>query len=365
MPRFNISTLCFCLIALNGFSLATQADMMKDKVYAKSVMYAHSETAPVKQIVFDDFKGPDYDGGKRSFTHNHWESGVLKDGVKVAVVARYDYILSYTTDFAELVYADKNNQIIETNRTYDLFLDVFHARTYGLKLGYAFLITPSITMEIDLSALKVASFIDGAMNGNVLVANDTYDGDVSLNYVYSKDKLLDRETSRPNGYGYALDVRWDFQVSEQLEIDLEILDLFSQIKIDRAPFTEADANSERVNLGENGQIDVKPVLMGREGYREHTLRMNERISFEGRYRFTNDYISGLRFDRVDDRSYVSAVLNIPINEQYEFMSAYHLRTGAFTLGWQAETGHIALTSDQLDITKANTFGLSLGLAYLF
>lgn len=365
MPTQQINRLVFLVISLCLYSDITLAEIVKQEVYVETKMYGHSETAAIKQIVLDEFEGSDYAGGKGSFTHNVWESGVRFDGFKIAAIARYDYVLNYTTDVAELVYADKNDKKIETNRSYDLYLDIFHARTYGFKVGYSFSLLPSLIMDVDISALKVASFMDGSLNGNVLVGDDSYDGDIYLDYVYTKDKLLDRITAKPNGYGYALDLRWAFQANDRLNIDAKILDLFSQIKIDRAPFTTAKASSNRVNLDDNGQIDVKPVLTGREGFRKHTLRLPKQMSIEGGYRLDDFYIAGVRFDQYDQRTYTSLLLSIPFSDKQQFKSAYDFRTGAFTFDWQDQNWRCSITSDEIDITQARTFGLSFGLARQF
>ena len=365
MSYQKLTRFIFCLMIFCFFSINTQADMDKREIYVESKMYGHSETSSIKQIVFDNFEGSDYAGGKRSFTHNIWESGVRFKQFKLATLARYDYVLNYTEDVAELIYADKNDKQIETNREYALYLDVLHARSYGFKFGYSFALLPSLVMGVDVSALKLTSFMDGEITGNVLVGDDSYDGDIFLDYVYSQDKLLDRISDKPSGYGYAVDVRLGFQANERLSIDLQILDLFSQIKIDRAPFTTASATSNRVTLDANGKIDVKPVLRGRESYRKHTLKFPQRLSFEGRYVLSNANEAGLKFDRHDDSIYTSLLFNIPLNNKQQVQTAFDFRTEALTLGWQDEYWRCVITSDQFDISKARTFGLSFSFAHHF
>lgn len=362
MPDQKFTRFLFSIMLLFCYSIDIQADMEKREVYLESKMYGHSETSAIKQIVLDDFEGSDFAGGKRSFTHNIWESGVRFNQFKLAMLARYDYVLNYTQDVAELVYADKNDKEIETNRAYELYLDVLHARTYGFKFGYEFSFLPSLTMGVDFSALKLASFMDGDVSGNVLVGDDSYDGDVYLDYVYSKDKLLDRIADKPSGYGYALDLRWAFQINDVLKIDAEVLDLFSQIKIDRAPFTTAKATSNRVNLDPNGKIDVKPVLTGRESYRKHTLKLPLRISLEGRYLLSNAYEIGARFERYEESTYTSLLFTIPFDDKQQIETAFDFRTGALTLGFKDEFWRCSLTTDQLDISKARTFGLSFSFS---
>jgi len=108
---FRLSLIAAMLLSASKASIAGQAEF-----YLSSHIFGHSETAPIKQIVVDDFEGSDFDAGKHSFTHNVWEAGAVYKGIKLAVIARYDYALSYSEDTAYLVYADKNEIQIQKNK---------------------------------------------------------------------------------------------------------------------------------------------------------------------------------------------------------------------------------------------------------
>ncbi|KZY48867.1 MULTISPECIES: hypothetical protein [unclassified Oleiphilus] len=360
--RFTLLFLSLSFFILKSNAYAAPAEY---EAYLESDVYGHSETSSIKQIAFDEFKGPHYRQGEFSFTHNRWESGIRFNNFKIAAIARYDYVLDYSEDLAELVYTDKNKLEVDTNRDYELYLDVLHAHTSGVKLGYLTPLLPSLSMEVDISLLNMSAFMDGSLSGDVQISEDSYTGNIELDYVYDKDRLLERTAVAPDAYGYTLDLRWMFRPNEDLSIDAQILDLYSHIKINRAPTTSAQASSDRVNLDPSGRVDVKPVLTGREGYKEHTLRFPKRLSVEGRYRLSSMLEMGLGLHKYD--SWMTSRLHVNgfISEHGALQTVYDFKTKAVTLGWKGESWHFTLTSDRFDITDAYTFGSLIGASFRF
>jgi len=351
---FRQSVFSILLLAISRVVLAND-DVVE--FYLSSKVFGYSETAPIAQIVIDDFEGPDFDGGNHSFTHNVWEAGAIVNGFKLAGIARYDYALNYTRDLAYLVYADKNEVPIEKNRPYELNLSVFHARTAGLKMGYQFDIHEDMHWGVDVSYLEVSTFLDGDIDGAITVLDDDYQGDIHLDYVYDSDKLLDRQADKPEGQGFAVDLAWDWQVNRKLSFAAKWVDLYSAIKIERAPFTTATASSNRVSLDPLGRIDVKPVLSGRENYREHTLNFPRQMRLEGRYWVQESRQLGLRFYRYDRINFVSASILQMLKEEWSVDGEYNFSAQAVTLGVTHSTFRLALSSDRLDLERARTFGL--------
>lgn len=331
--------------------------------YALTNMYAHSQTSSIKQIVLDEFEGDNYDRGQHSFTHNLWELGGLYDSFKVAVLARYDYTLNYTEDVADLVYADRNDIPIGKNRTYDLYLDAVHMRSTGLKLGYEYAVSDSFSVSIDISGLQVTSYITGDINGLVEVTDDDYVGDIHLDYVYSKDKLLDRVADRPKGYGATLDFALNAQLSRELAVKFEVIDLVNHLKIKDAPYTTADATSNRWSFSPDGLIDVKPVLTGVEGYRDQRLKLEPRYLIASDYQLDEVWTVGVGLFHYDDYTYPSIRGVFSMNNGYSILTKLEFITEAIELGVQSAGWHLALMSDNINFSDAKTFGINASYQY--
>jgi hypothetical protein len=349
---FRLSLIAAMLLSASKASIAGQAEF-----YLSSHIFGHSETAPIKQIVVDDFEGSDFDAGKHSFTHNVWEAGAVYKGIKLAVIARYDYALSYSEDTAYLVYADKNEVQIQKNKRYELDLDVFHARTNGVKIGYQLDLNNDMRWEFDVSYLTVSTFLDGGIDGAITVLDDDYQGEINLDYVYDNDKLLDRQVEKTSGKGFAADLSWAWQANSKLGFAAKWIDLYSALRIERAPFTEAKASSSRVNLDAQGRIDVKPVLSGRERYRKHTLRFPRQMKLEGNYWLEDRQQLALRYYRYDRLGFVSVSLLQKLSQAWSVDGAYDFSAQALTFGLTHLNFRLELSSDHLDLYEARTFGL--------
>ena len=357
MFRYLISFSFFII----SFSSVLQAN--ETEFYFDSNLYGHSQTSSITQIVLDEFEGEDFDGGEHSFTHNIWEIGGVYKGLKLAAVARYDYTLNYTEDVAELVFREKNDKPIETNRTYDLYLDVLHMRSTGLKFGYQYKINNDIKISADASWLQVTSYMQGFIDGRVEVTDDDYVGDIALDYVYSKDKLLDRIARRPKGYGYTLDFHVQSQLTDSLALSISFLDLVNEINIKEAPYTAANATSNRLSISPEGLIDVKPILTGVEDYRDHRLKLEPRYDAEFLYGFDElwDVYAGVF--HYDDYTYSSLGFGYKVTESLGVKTVIDLKTQALELNLQSQAWSVGLISDDFNLNDARTFGLSWSLRY--
>jgi len=358
--KLNLKLSLILTISLSVFS--TSALAATTEFYLDSSMFAYSETAPIKQIVFDDFEGNKFEGGRHSFTHNRWELGARRNGWKAAYLIRYDYSLAYNEDTAELVYADKNNIEIEKNRNYSIKLDAIHARTTGLKLGYQWHVQDTLSLSADISYLQTSSFIDGDLNGQFTVLDDDYSGEIFLDYVYDKDKLLDRIVDEPTGKGFSLDLASEWQVNPALNVVFKATDLISRIRFDETPYTTAQASSNRVSFDSDGKIDVKPALSGQEGYRKHTLSYPRQFDLKAAYQFHSDYSVHGRWYRYDTLNFPSLGLSKSVSPSLSLRADFDLKSKASTLGAAGDNWHFSITSDRLTLENAMTFGLSF--AYL-
>jgi len=351
---FRLSLIAAMFLGTTSEAAAGQAQA---EFYLSSHIFGHSETAPIKQIVVDDFEGADFDAGKHSFTHNVWEAGAVYKGFKLAAIARYDYALSYSEDTAYLVYADKNEIPIETNKRYELYLDAFHARTNGVKIGYQLDLNNDMHWALDVSYLVVSTFLDGGIDGAITVLDDDYQGEINLDYVYDNDKLLNRQVEKTSGKGFAADLSWAWQANRKLGFSAKWIDLYSALNIERAPFTTARASSSRVSLDAQGRIDVKPVLSGRESYRKHTLKFPRQMRLEGNYWLDDSQQLALRYYRYDRLGFVSMSVLQTLSQTWSVDGAYDFSAQALTFGLTHSNFRLALSSDRLDFYEARTFGL--------
>ncbi len=331
------------------------------QIYNENHLFAHSETSTVKQIVMDDFRGPNLREGGYSFTHNRWELGLKHEHWRLGYVLRYDYALKYTHDTAELFYADKNDQPIQQDRRYEVFLAPIHARSWGLRLASSWPLAPTLSIEPSISYLQSKRLQQGQVSGFFVAENDRYSGQLDLDYVYDKDKLFDRVVTRPSGHGLAFDVALHWNMNESWQAHVAAIDLYHRINYSRTPFHAAKANSDRISFDDEGRIDVKPVLEGSQGYRSHVLRLPRQYRANLQHTLDEQWQISAAFYRYDRLNFPSLGLSYQDLAQSlpKFFGAYDFGAKAVTLGLQAASLRFSLTSDALEFDEAYTFGLNL------
>jgi len=365
MQRFAFALIAFLCASTSTAGVSEPRTDANDQLYYHSHIFAYSETSSIKQIVVDDMEGPYFDGGEHSFTHNVWELGVTRAGWKLAYLIRYDYSLDYNPDTAALVYSDKNDLSIEKNRIYDVDMQLIHTRTNGLKVGYDWQVTERFNFQLDATYLETSRLLEGKVTGQFEVANDDYMGQLDLDYVYSKDELLERAVENPNGRGYAIDIAWDWQINSRYRLAGKWTDLFSKITFNKAPFTTAAASTDRINFDDEGKIDVKPVLSGREGFRKHYLRFPRQMNLGAYYQFQPEIELTAGWYRYGTIDFASLGLTYASPQDIALHSRFDFKSDALTLGLITPLLNVAITSDRLVFKKARTFGLDLAFRVRF
>jgi len=334
-------------------------------VYFDSHAFAHSETSSIKQIVVDDFEGRIFDGGEHSFTHNLWEKGFKYLGLKVAWIYRYDYALDYSQDTAELIYADKNGKALDDGRNFEVELHVKHAESKGFKVGYEFSLHSAMNVEIDISYLEANHYIDGSLKGDFAVNDNQYSGQLELDYMYDEDDLLERKVSGPKGKGYAIDLAWQWKMSDSTELRGKWTDLLSEIKFDEVPFTSANATSDRVSLDDKGRIDVKPALVGLEGFRNKKFKFPKRVELVLTNQYTPGQYLSARWSRYGEINFGGVGWDYQLSDTFLAKTAFDLTSKALTLGIEHSYWQFSIISDRFKLSQARTFGLSISANYLF
>ena len=106
--------------------------------------------------------------------------------------------------------------------------------------------------------------------------------------VYEKDPLFERDTGQINGRGYSFDLALEYRIDQNWDLALEVLDIYSKMKVDDAPFTTATANSDTKNFDEDGYVVFDPVVTGFEGNKSFSFEFNTQTHLTVAYRLAND-----------------------------------------------------------------------------
>ena len=331
-------------------------------IYTLLESESYSEIAPIKQLL-DDLKGPAFDRGDLAFTHNQFEIGERRGSWEVSAFLRYDYLLEFSNDTAELAYVDKNDKELEKQRNYQLYLEPNHLRAKGLGLAYYIDLPADSYLKLRANYLRAEALTDGTLRGQLRTLEDRVEADLVLDYNYSRDALLKREEENVRGNGLSIDIDLHWQFAPQWTLDIAARDLASEIRWNDVTYTRATAISNTVSYDDDGFIDVKPTVSGIEGYRDHSQPLPRRIAttVSHQWRPNVQLSAGLR--SVD--KYLFPQLNASwVQAGTQWQVGVDIEQQALMLGVNYQGLKVNIKSDAIKPDDAKAFGLSLSYQWL-
>lgn len=240
-----------------------------------------------------------YQSGKLTFTHNELLIGYAWSNYSIAMVERYDYTLHFNPDSLKLAYLSENDLPVEENHLYQVDVDISHTKSKGLRFGLNLPTFYDIKTEIFTSILRGNYVLDGTATGTITTGiNNSYQGDVFVDYHYSEDLLLNRKVNAPHSWGIAMDLKLSGKIN-RVQWQYQVKDAFTRWFWKSAPYTLANISSDTVNFDENGFIDTRPVAEGiltKHFYRQrlparHALKaevsLNHAFGVQSRVRYTD------------------------------------------------------------------------------
>ena len=420
-------------LALFASALCSHAVAADDKtwtVYSNADFFAFSEPVSIDQFAsdFDD----DLEGGDTAFTHNRIEIGGKWKGLRLGYVHRFDYVTEFTEDTAFYHHSEKNNIPLPQNRNYDLLLDVERVEAKGFEVGYEWNFYKGMTVDVsysyytDISELQSGSagvrgdltpFTDqfkadaNAILNNISLANrdlsplltlaQSVQANLAIDYAYNEPKfgepdyrepvitgaqnppLTGVSFTDPSGTGYSIDIGFNWQVNDQLNVNLELIDIANEFSWDNAPrtITTFDLNAfliDAVNVAQalvDGEIVTPNDLVDRhinvqifnedfdqELASRYDLEVNYDLNKELElFGWTPSIGVSAGYYKTDTKDFPRVGVNL---DQMLFLG-YDIGGEAITLGYEGKYGFLRLVSDDFGFKDARTFGIAAGLNYSF
>lgn len=406
------------------------ADDQDWKVYSSIDLFAYSEPVSIDEFAtdFDD----DLEDGETAFTHDRLELGVSWKGFRIGYVHRFDYVTEFTEDTALFHHSEKNNIVLPTNREYDLLLDVERLEAKGFEIGYEWNFYEGMTIDVsysyysDLSQLQsgfagvrgdlepfdaqfladAQAVIDGLSFANrdltplINLAQDIQ-ANLRIDYAYDEPKfdeplyrvpnitgpqnpvITGVNFAEPDGTGYSVDVGFNWQVNEQLNVNVELIDIANEFNWDNAPTTRTTFNLnafilDTLNVAQdlvNGEIvrpndiiarNIDVVIVNEDFDQELEARFDVEVNYDTGYRpnlFGWEPALGVSagYYHTDMQDFP----RIGISLDNSFYIGYDIGGEAISLSYEGKYGFISFISDDFGYEDARTFGIAAGLNYTF
>lgn len=419
-----------CVLAGSMLAGQANADEQPWKVYSSLDLFAYSEPVSIDQFA-TDFQD-DLEDGETAFTHDQFELGVQWRGFRIGYVHRFDYVTEFTEDTAFYHHATKNNIAIPTDRNYNLLLDVERLEAKGFKVGYEWNFHEGMTLDIaasyytDLSQLQsgfagasgdlepiddaliaqAQTIIDGLSFTNrdlqplINLAQDIQ-ARVAVDYAYDEPKFdepLYREPvligepnppltgvdfTEPDGTGYSVDIGFNWQVNDRLNVNVELIDIANEFSWDNAPTTQVsfDLNAfviDALNVAQdavNGEI-VRPndvitrnlnvIIVNEDFDQELDERYDVEVNYDLNYQLNlfgwepNVGVMGGWYSTANQE-----FPRIGVSLDRKLNIGYDIGGEAISLSYVGKYGYFSIISDDFGYNDARTFGITAGLNYSF
>ncbi len=355
-----MKTLSLALI----LSLSSLHAKASDWYYSFNIdSFSHSEIAPVKQV-FDELKGPPIRKGNAAFTFDAIELNAQYASWKLGAFMRYHYLLNFSADTAELIYADKNDVEVQANKQYELDITANHVAAKGLSLAYTKAIG-NWRFTLSTAYLDADQMTDGRLHGKLQTDdNNTVDGEAFLAYAYSKDLFFKREESGMKGKGYTIDTEANWQ-NKAWSFNWTAKDLSSNIQWSDQDYTTAQASSDNISYDNEGFISTSPLLswFETEMQIDQALPTQHRINLDYTANAYNTF--GLEYYRFDTLGFYRITYSRHLNENTSLHGHYDLSSNAVLLGYRFKNLSMGYTADKPNPEDAYTLGLHVSLGISF
>jgi len=242
--------------------------------YLRTEAMAYSEPVPIEPAL-DDWEGRYASGGEHQWAHLWVEAGARNDRWSLGALYRRELDLRFSEDTAELYYYIRNDLDLPTERQYRLALTGYHFELAGARVSRHFQLRPGLSATVGASLFTAWGLQYGRLEGTAVARSEreyAYQGEVD--YQYERDRLFDRDSDKPTGFGASLDLAVHWREPGVFAVDLAVIDALGMIRWRDVPYTEATVNSEQVGVDDDGFVKVEPVLTGYEGYRS---RFDQRL----------------------------------------------------------------------------------------
>ena len=310
----------------------------------------------------NDWQGDCHSNGEKQTASVWIESGFKKNSWSLGALYREEHQLTFSPDAADLYYTVVTDQELSQNRHYNLELDAYRFRGVGARLAKQFKPKNNLELSLGTSLFYATNLLEGELTGSAIAnSTDNYSYQFEGDYVYEEDLLFNRpNTESASGVGLALDVSLKWKPTPQTLIALKVKDLAGAIRWKDAPYTKAQANSDRTTTDDHGFSSVNPILSGIEGYKSsYTQNLKTSANFSAQYQLKNTaYTASAKAKYINELS-LFALGGAKKTNKGNLSVHYWPQIKTLETGFQGKNMGFSFGIDNLDFSETQTVWLTL------
>lgn len=348
-----------CFLCFLGFlPLSTLANNINFDININ----AYAEPVSIK--AFTDDWNDNLKKGDTAFVQGRAEISITNKNSQLSLLWRYDYLLDFSPQTAQLYHAYKNNNLPRIQQDHPLFIKAKYSESYGFRWLQSFDINQDIKLGLALSVLKGYKITDGKLQGNVIFGQqgfnvkDINNMKMDINYYYDepqlKEEQLEWHPRNPNGLGFSVDAELSWQINQKANVFAQVNDIYGRLYWHDIPSTQYQASCECYKFSHNidGQLAIDDKYMQK-------LLINGKVV--GGYQLNEQYQTELRllFNRYN-HLWQSALL-YQVNNNWQ--SSFLIEPQSHAMGIELKNKRFLLhyLTDNLNTNKAHRLGVGLGM----
>lgn len=276
------SQFCTMIILL----LPTIAAHATAQVEAFTKSNSFSNILPIKQLIKDEWQQSPDSSSSHAFTQNEVGLRGYSNNFSLSVSQRYDYFVNTNNDTAQAFYFDRHNMPFDREQQYDIKLKLFHQQSNGIRLGYKFNFE-HFSSEVRLGFWRLNETRESHLHGQVSTnISGNISANANLKEFYNTNNFLKRKNSddwKTEGTGVTVDVHMRWQPRNDLEISIDLTDIYSEFSLDDSGFSEGKIDTDGTFINSIGGVAYVPLFRGIETSSEHQFKLPKTVNIDAVY----------------------------------------------------------------------------------
>ncbi len=337
---------------------------------------AHSPAQPIDTFI-KDWDAP-LDEGEHAYVQARAAVNVKPANSRISygLAWRYDYLMNFNQQTADLYWQYQNNQIPNQDQIYELQLEAKHNERFGANVGFTQQLASNWQLTTQANIWQGLHVLEGAATGS-LTSQAFANGEVVRNidrvnktqtkvdYYYDKPALGEEDLNwypdKPKGYGYSLDLSLLGRLSDNTQLAVRGYDILGRMHWQDTPSTTyvLDYDINRATTDKTkGQLSTDDITQTLPWRVEADLlhQLNDQWQL-GTHAQANDIYTLYQLSA----GYQISNAKFPV----KLTGLLEPQTKALGLAVDGKYGGVKLLTDSLDSEKAKRSELSLYGRYIW
>ncbi|HNI63502.1 MAG TPA: hypothetical protein PLF28_08600 [Agitococcus sp.] len=223
---------------------------------------------PVSIKAFTDDWHDTLKKGDKAFLQGRAEISTKNQYRQLSILWRYDYLLDFSEQTAQIYHAYKNNYLPIAQQDYPLFIKAKYSESYGIRWLQYQEFNKNLKLGLAINLLKGYKITDGQLEGNVnfkqqgFKVKDINNMQMDVNYYYDEPQLKEEQLEwypkNPSALGFSVDAELAWQINPKTHFLVQINDIYGRLYWQDIPTTQYNASCQCYKFTHNieGQLAI-------------------------------------------------------------------------------------------------------------